>query len=70
MVVLYKECKVDYLILKSYCPITLENTLSKVLKRVIVDYIVNTAKKTCPITIKLNRGKKEPLNTISTYSTY
>ena len=45
MVILYKEGKVDYLILGSYCPIALENTLSKVLKRVVVDYIAEIAKK-------------------------
>ena len=44
-VILHKESKVDYLILKSYHPITLENTLSKILKRVIVDHIADTAKK-------------------------
>ena len=39
MFILYKEGKVDYLFLGSYRPITLENTLSKILERVIVDYI-------------------------------
>jgi hypothetical protein len=69
--ILCKEGKADYLLLKSYCFITLENTLSKILKKVIVNYIVDIAKKkTRPITIKLNRGKKELLNTISTYTTY
>ena len=42
--VLYKEGKADYLFLGSYGPITLENTLSKILKRAIADYIVNTVK--------------------------
>ena len=42
-VILYKEGKVDYLILGSYHPIALENTLSKILKSVIVDYIINIA---------------------------
>jgi hypothetical protein len=42
--ILYKEGKTDYLLLGSYRPIALENTLSKILKRVIVDYIVDTAK--------------------------
>ena len=42
--ILYKEGKVDYLFLGSYRPIALENTLSKILERVIVDYIVDTAK--------------------------
>src|SRR6266403_5199312 len=40
-VILYKEGKVDYLLLGSYCPIALKNTLSKILERVIVDYIVD-----------------------------
>jgi len=44
MVVLRKEGKVDYLILGSYRPIALENTLSKILKKVIVDRIVDIAK--------------------------
>jgi hypothetical protein len=44
MVILRKEGKVDYLILGSYCPIALENTLSKILEKVIADYIVDTAK--------------------------
>ena len=43
--ILYKEGKVDYLFLESYYPITLENTLSKILERVIADYIVDMAKK-------------------------
>ena len=41
-VILQKEGKADYLILRNYCPIALENTLSKILKKVIVDYIINT----------------------------
>jgi hypothetical protein len=43
--ILYKEDKADYLLLKSYDLITLENTLSKILKRVVVDYIIDIAKK-------------------------
>jgi len=42
-VVLRKEGKVDYLIPGSYRPIALENTLSKILKKVIADRIANTA---------------------------
>ena len=42
--ILYKEGKVNYLLLRNYHPIALKNTLSKILKRVIVDYIANTAK--------------------------
>ena len=45
MVILYKEGKADYLILESYRTIALENTFSKILKRVIVDYIVDIAEK-------------------------
>ena len=44
MFILHKEGKADYLLLGSYCFITLKKTLSKILKRVIVDYIINTAK--------------------------
>ena len=43
MFILCKEDKVDYLLLGSYCPITLENTLSKILKRIIADRIVDIA---------------------------
>ena len=42
--VLYKEGKADYLFLGSYRPIALENTLSKILERVIADHIADTAK--------------------------
>ena len=45
MVVLHKEGKADYLLLGSYRPIALENTLSNILERVIVERIVDTAKK-------------------------
>jgi hypothetical protein len=45
MVILYKEGKVDYLLLRSYRPITIKNTFSKILKRVIVEYIVDIVKK-------------------------
>jgi hypothetical protein len=43
--ILYKEGKADYLLLGSYRLVALENTLSKILKRVIVNYIIDTAKK-------------------------
>ena len=43
--ILCKEGKADYLFLKSYRPIALKNTLSKILKKVITDYIADTAKK-------------------------
>ena len=42
--ILYKEGKADYLFPKSYRSIALENTLSKILERVIADYIIDTAK--------------------------
>jgi len=41
--ILRKEGKVDYLFPGSYRPIALENTLSKILKRVIADRIADTA---------------------------
>src|SRR6266700_5084886 len=41
MVILYKEGKADYLIPRSYRPITLKNTLSKILKKVIMDHIAD-----------------------------
>ena len=44
MFVLRKEGKVDYLFLGSYRPIALENTLNKILERVIADYITDIAK--------------------------
>jgi len=40
-VILQKEGKVDYLILGSYRPIALENTLSKILEKVIADHIID-----------------------------
>jgi len=41
--ILCKEGKADYLFLGSYRPIALENTLSKILERVIADCIVDIA---------------------------
>ena len=41
--ILHKEGKADYLFLGSYRPIALKNTLSKILKRVIADRIVDIA---------------------------
>ena len=43
--ILYKEGKANYLLLGSYHPIILKNTLSKILERVIADYIADIAKK-------------------------
>ena len=43
-VILYKEGKADYSLLGNYCPIALENTLSKILERVIVERIADIAK--------------------------
>ena len=40
--ILYKEGKADYSLLKSYRLITLENTLIKILERVIADHIADT----------------------------
>ena len=43
--ILYKESKADYLLLGSYRPIALKNTLSKILERVVAECIVDIAKK-------------------------
>ena len=43
-IILYKEGKVDYLLLGSYRPIALENTLSKILERVIAEHITEVTK--------------------------
>ena len=43
--VLCKKGKTDYLLLGSYHFIALKNTLSKILERVIVAYIIDIAKK-------------------------
>jgi hypothetical protein len=41
--ILHKEGKADYLLLGSYRPIALENTLSKILERVVVNHITDIA---------------------------
>jgi hypothetical protein len=41
--ILYKKGKADYLFLGSYCFITLKNTLSKILERLIVNYMADMA---------------------------
>ena len=43
MFILHKKGKTDYLFLGSYYFITLKNTLSKILEKIIADYIINTA---------------------------
>ena len=45
MFILRKKGKADYLFLGSYRFIALKNTLSKILEKVIADYIVDIAKK-------------------------
>ena len=42
--ILRKEGKADYSLPGSYRPIALENTLSKILERVVVERIVDIAK--------------------------
>jgi hypothetical protein len=42
--ILYKEGKADYSLLGSYRSITLENTLSKILERVVVNCIADIVK--------------------------
>ena len=44
IIILRKESKADYLFLESYRLITLKNTLSKILKKVIADRIADIAK--------------------------
>jgi hypothetical protein len=44
MFVLCKKGKADYSFPESYCPIALENTLSKILEKVIVDRMADMAK--------------------------
>ena len=43
MFILHKKGKADYLFLGSYCLITLKNTLSKILERLIVNYMADMA---------------------------
>ena len=43
--ILYKKGKADYLFLGSYRPIALKNTLSKILEKVIADYMADMAEK-------------------------
>ena len=43
MIILRKKGKADYLFPGSYRPITLENTLSKILEKVIADRMADTA---------------------------
>ena len=44
IIVLRKEGKTDYLLLRNYRPIALKNTFNKILKKVITEYIADTAK--------------------------
>ena len=43
MFILHKKSKVNYLFLRSYRLIALENTLNKILEKVIVDHIADMA---------------------------
>ena len=43
-VVLQKEQKKDYSLLSSYCPITLENTLAKLIEKIVANYMAAIAK--------------------------
>jgi hypothetical protein len=77
--ILRKEDKADYLFLGSYYPITLENTLSKILERVIADRIVDTVEEYALLLQSQIGARKNRLTllaltllttTISTYATY
>ena len=58
MFILYKEGKIDYLFLESYRPIALENTLSKILERVIADRMTDMAKKNILYYYKAKYGQE------------
>ncbi len=45
IVVLHKKGKTNHLLLRNYHPIALKNAPNKILKRVIIKYIINTVKK-------------------------
>jgi len=60
-VVLRKEGKVDYLIPGSYRPIALENTLSKILEKVIADCIADTAEEHALLPQSQMRARKNRL---------
>ena len=54
--VLYKKGKADYLLLGSYRPIALENTLNRILEKVIVDYITDIrGLRSCALTTQIAR---------------
>lgn len=42
-IVLRKDQKPDYSLLESYRPITLENTLAKLIEKIVAQHIVNAA---------------------------
>ena len=44
IVVLQKEQKKDYSLLSSYCPITLENTLVKLIEKIVANHMAAVAK--------------------------
>ena len=67
MIVLHKEGKTNYSLLKSYRPIALKNTLSKILKRVITKYIVDIAKKHA-LLLQSQIGAKKNRSTLSAFT--
>ena len=63
--ILRKESKTDYLFLRNYRFIALENTLSKILKRVITECIADTAKKHVLLPQSQIRAKKNRLTLLA-----
>ena len=66
-IVLHKKGKADYLIPENYHPIALENTLSKILKKVIADYITDTAKEHALLP-QSQMGAKKNHSTLSAFT--
>jgi len=69
MVVLRKESKADYLLLRSYRPIALKNTLSKILKKIIIKYTTDIAKKHA-LLLQSQIGAKKNRLTLSVFTLF
>ena len=67
-IILHKKGKADYSLLRSYRPITLKNTLSKILKRVIIEYMANIAKKKYALLLQSQIRAKKNHSTLSAFT--